>query len=115
VARRGVLKLVRALRRQKAGGDGRSFMEMILDAANKSGTRASVNPLAADGSALSLQVLDDVAATKASVESVQADVEGVQASVTALEAQMRMVSAGLHLLLAHNGLELPEKPPPAQI
>ena len=43
IARRGVIKLVKQLRQQRDEGDGRSFMELVLDAANSAkGERAKV-------------------------------------------------------------------------
>ena len=102
MAKRGLLTLVKDLRKKKADGDARGFMEMILDAADQSGsgTLAMVNSMvgAGGGTGASAQLADDVAVTKTSVE-------GLQRSFKNMEAVMERVCAGLNQIMEKNGLD----------
>ena len=101
--RHGVVALVKSLRKKRDAGDGRGFLDMILDAADKSGTgtRATVNSLVgseASGGAVTLNLIDDVAMTKSSVEDMKAQVQRIDTTLLA-------VCAGLNQLLEKNGLK----------
>lgn len=106
IVRRGIINLVRELRRQHDPGDGRSFMDLILDAARNGGdgVRASVASAAGGtGDQHYRQLSDELASTRASVETLQAD--------------MGSMRAGLNRLLAKAGLEpcAPLRPPGAGV
>ena len=92
IARRGVVKLVKTLRKQREGGDSRGFIDMILDAANKAaGQIARVNQSEDASGGISLALRDDISSTKAHVE--------------ALSEEMAAMREGLNRLLQKEGLK----------
>jgi len=93
IARRALVRLVRDLRKKKDEGDGRSFLELVLDAANSAkGERAKVIAIGEGGAGFhSWQALnDEICATNANVD--------------ALRAETGALRDGLNLLLGAQGL-----------
>lgn len=83
LVQRGVIKLVRKLRKQKRHGDHRGFLEMILDAAETAdGHIATVGSVGGD--TVSLQLMDDVKETKNTVESVALQMDAMRLALNAL-------------------------------
>ena len=101
IARRGVVRLVKQLRKQRDQGDRRGFMDMILDAAQLAdGEIAKVNAMGGGegGGAMTMQLLDDVASANAGVEALTARVES-------LGDEMADMRKGLNRLLEKHALE----------
>lgn len=101
MARRGVLKLVKRLHKQREGGDRRGFIDMILDAADKAGGQvAKVNAMATEGGAMMLILKDDIESTKAGMEKMREE----------HLAEMAALREGLNRLLKTQGLDVVDSP-----
>lgn len=98
IARRALVRLVRSLRQKKEQeGDGRSFMELILDAAsNANGNLAKV--VGTEQGAY-LQLQDEIASTRAGIDDLRKEVG----------AEMSAMKEGINRLLAKEGLAAVER------
>jgi len=107
IARRGVIKLVKQLRQQRDEGDGRSFMDMVLDASQTAqGHMARVNASATvEGQGMMLlQLTEELVSTKTSVDAANARLETQAAALSTLDEQMSAMRDGINRLLEKGSL-----------
>jgi len=102
IARRAIIRLVNELKEKKAHGDGRSFMELVLDAASNTAQTNLAKVISDGGGGGFSQVLEDeLIATKTSVESLRTE---TRTELGALTEQMSAMREGLNQLLAAQGI-----------
>ena len=94
IARRALVRLVRNLRLKKQQGDGRSFMELVLDAASTSNGNLAKVVGSEQGGAAYLLLQDEIASTRAGIDDLRKEVG----------AEMSAVRDGLNRLLSKEGL-----------
>ena len=95
-ARRGLVRLVKQLRAKRAAGDGRSFMDLVLDAAGRAynGNLARV-VVAEQGDGAYAALQDDIAAAKAATDELRGE----------MHRDMAALREGLNRLLTKHGLQ----------
>ena len=97
IARRALLRLVKRIRAKRAAGDGRSFIDLVLDAAgNANGSHlAKVVAATAPGGVTVAELQEDIAAAKASTDELRNE----------MQCEMAALREGLNRLLAKEGLQ----------
>lgn len=111
IARRGIIALVKQLKSRRVEGDGRSFIEMILDAADNqmTGTRARINMGGEGGGGVAgAQVLDELAVTRSKLEAVEERMEQLSSS---MGRSMRGMQDQMAALAAAVNRAVVERPP----
>ena len=94
IARRALVRLVKQLRQKRDDGDGRSFMELVLDAANNAGGNLASVVGAEQGGGAYLQLQDEIGCIK----------DGMEVMRKELSAEMSALRDGVNRLLANDGL-----------
>ena len=95
LARRGLVRLVKDLRAKKADGDGRSFIDLVLDAASSS-AKGSLAQVVADeqGGHAYHALQDEIASAKAATDELRDE----------MQREMSALREGLNRLLERDGL-----------
>lgn len=95
IARRGLVRLVKQLRAKKAEGDGRSFIDLVLDAASASqGNLAKVVAADQQGGLAYHAMQDEIASAKAETKELRLE----------MRRELSALRAGIDRLLATQGM-----------